>query len=139
MYSSLPKQEKTIEIDLVGETTGERYKGEFVVRTVLSMAGKHALELEKTRLMADYANPSGGLAGISTILANIRAKTIKAPTWWTDLGDGSDVLDENITLEIYDKILNAENEWRQAIAKKAEEAEKEQAAEDKAKEESEGK
>lgn len=139
MYSSLPKQEKTIEIDLIGETTGEHYKGSFTVRTVLSMAGRHALELEKTRLAADYANPSNGLAAISTILANIRAKTIKAPSWWTDLGNGSDILDENVTLNIYDQILQSEADWKDLIAKKAEEAKKEQEADDKAKEESEGK
>lgn len=139
MYDSLPKREKTIHIDMVGQETGVHYKGDFVVRTVLSMSGKHALELEKTRLMADYANPSRGLVGISITLSNIRAKTIKAPEWWTELGDGAEILDEEVVLAIYDKIMDAENEWRSALTKKAEDSKKEQEADDKAAAESEGK
>ena len=139
MYDSLPKREKTIHIDMTGLETGVHYKGDFVVRTVLSMSGKHALELEKTRLMADYANPSRGLVGISITLSNIRAKTIKAPEWWVELGDGSEVLDEEVVLEIYDQIMQAENEWREAITKKAKKDTEELEEEEKAAAEAEGK
>lgn len=137
MYASLPKREKTISLDIVGEDSGLQYKGDFVVRCILNMAGKHALELEKTRLMADYANPSRGLAGISISLATIKAKIIKAPEWWYELGEGADVIDENVIVELYDKTVEAERKWRDGLAKKAEEAKEEQKQEDKAKEEDE--
>ena len=142
MYGSLPKRQKTFTLDVEGHDTGLQYKGEFTIQSVLTMSGKHALELEKTRLMADYANPSRGLAGISISLATIRAKLIKAPDWWGELNEGADILDENVIVEIYDHTLEAESEWRESIAKKAKEAKAEQKQEDKAKaeaEESEGK
>lgn len=139
MYASLPKREKTISLDIVGDETGLQYTGEFTIRCILNMASKHALELEKTRLMADYANPSRGLAGISISLATIKAKIIKAPEWWYELGEGAEILDENVIVDLYDKSVLAEAEWRKSIAKKADDAKEEQKQEDKAKEESEGK
>jgi hypothetical protein len=139
MYASLPKREKTFTLEIVGEESGILYKGEFTVRSILSMSGKHSLELEKTRMMADFANPSRGLAGISISLATIRVKLIKAPDWWYELGDGADILDENVIIELYDRTVLIENEWRNSVAKQAEESKKEQEKENKEKEESEGK
>jgi hypothetical protein len=98
MYSNLPKNEKTFSVDLTGEDTGQKYTGEFTVRCVLNMSGKHQLELEKTRLMADYANPSRGLAGIAISLATIRARIVKAPEWWAETDAGAEILDENVVL-----------------------------------------
>lgn len=139
MYSSLPKREKTISIDIVGETTGEHFKDDFVVHTVLNMASRHALELEKSRLLGDSLNPTRMLSNISISLATVRHHIIKAPDWWTELGAGSLILDENVILDIYDKIVEAEREWRESIKKKAEDSKKEQEAEDKKEAESEGK
>lgn len=123
MYDSLPKKEKTFQLDIVGSDTGLPYKGEFTVLSVLDMAGKHGLELEKTRLMADYANPSRGLAGISITLATIRARIIKAPDWWDELDQGSQILDENVILNLYDHIMSAEEEWKSKLKKAVKESE----------------
>ena len=97
------------------------------------MSGKHALELEKTRLQADYANPSRGLRGIAITLATLRAKIVKAPTWWDDLDAATEMLDENVVLAIYDQCVKAEEEWRDKVKKQAEAAKKEAAEEEKAK------
>lgn len=138
MYSTLPKNEKTFAIDILGEDTGLKYQGEFTVRCVLNMAGKHQLELEKTRLMADYANPSRGLAGIAISLATIRARIVKAPDWWEETDFGAEIIDENVILELYDRCVSAENDWRNSVKKKSEEAKEELEKAEEAKEESSG-
>ena len=125
LYDSLPKNEKTFDIDLVGDTTGVKYKGQFTVYCVLDMKGKHALELEKTRLMADYANPSRGLFGIATSLATIRVRTVSSPAWWKNTDDGANIKDENVIFAIYDKCLEMEKEWRRELKEASEEAEEE--------------
>ena len=135
LYDSLPKNEATFDFDEVGETTGERYKGQFTVMCVLNMAGRHALELEKTRLMADYANPSRGLAGIAITLATVRAKIIEAPAWWKNSDDGSQIIDENVVLELFDKCNQVETQWRKQLKEQAEEAKAESQPEKAASEE----
>ena len=125
MYENLPKNERAFDVDVEGDTTGLKYKGQFTVKCVLNMAGKHALELEKTRLMADYANPSRGLVGIAVTLATIRAKIVEAPEWWKNADDGAEIIDENVILAIYDKCNEMEAKWRKELKGKAEEAQEE--------------
>ena len=123
MYDHLPKKEKTFNIDLKGDDTLAEYKGDFTVRCVLGMAQRHSLELEKTRLMADYANPSQGLRSISIALANVRARIVESPKWWRDLNNGGDILDENIVFDLYAECLKAEDEWRDKVKKLSEDVE----------------
>jgi hypothetical protein len=127
MYDSLPKNEKTFDIDVVGDTTGVKYQGQFTVQCILDMAGRHTLELEKTRLMADYANPSRGLFGIATSLATIRTKTVTAPAWWINNEDGAAIKDENLVFAVYDKCNEMEKQWREELKKSSEVAQEETA------------
>ena len=124
MYDALPKNEKSIELDVIGDVSGLPYKGKFILTCILDLGGKHNLELEKTRLMADYANPSNGLAGIAITLSTVRAKIVKAPDWWDELDRGAKIRDENVVLRLYDECNRVEEEWRAALKKQAEETQK---------------
>jgi len=120
MYQTLPKNERTFSISVEGDTTGEKFEGQFTTKCVLTMSEKHARELERTRLLSDYANPSANLSGIAEILATVRIKLIKWPDWWANLDYGSKILDENVLIQVYDEVVNREIEWREEIRKKAE-------------------
>jgi hypothetical protein len=120
MYSTLPKNEKTFYLTYVGAVTGIKYEGQFTVRCVLDLRSKHLLELEKTRLQADHSNPTNGLAGIAFTVANVRARIITAPQWWTDLESGMAIMDEDLIVELYERCIMAETEWRDSIKKRAE-------------------
>ena len=124
MYSSLPKSERSFDVDVVGDTTGVQYKGTFTAKCVLNMAGRHAMELEKTRLMSDYANPSAGLAGISITLSALRAKIVDSPSWWKDSDGGATIIDDNVLLYLYDEVNKLEAAWRKDLKKVAEDTPK---------------
>jgi len=121
MYLALPKNERTFSIKVEGDTSGETFEGQFTARCVLNMSERHSKELEKTRLMADYANPSGTLSGIAEILSTVRAKLTKWPDWWANLDYGSKILDENVVVQIYDEVQALEREWRSEVRKKVDE------------------
>jgi len=121
MFGALPKNERTFTVKVDGDTTGETFEGQFTTKCVLNMSEKHSKELEKTRLMADYANPSPSLAGIAEILSTVKTKLIKWPDWWSNLDYGSKMLDENVIVTIYDEVQNLEREWRAEVKKKVEE------------------
>lgn len=120
MYKSLPKNEMTFDFKEKGMDTGLPYEGSFTVKCVLTISDKHTLELEKTRLMADTANPSNGLAGISLTLSEVRARIISAPGWWKDCDYGAGLLDENILIRLFDECVRCETKWRETLSKKAE-------------------
>lgn len=115
MFQDLPKKERSFSLEEKGLTTGLPYKGEFTVRAILNMGQKHALELEKTMLQADMKSPTPGLSGISNVLAELRVRIIKGPTWWRDSEGGALIDDENILIALYTKILEEETAWRQEL------------------------
>jgi len=112
VYSALPKNERSFTVSIEGDTTAMKYEGTFITRCAMSIGDKHRKELEKTRLLADYVNPTPGLQGISEILSTLRVKLIKWPEWWNELNQGLSSLDENVVVEIYEKIQDIESVWR---------------------------
>jgi hypothetical protein len=114
----LPSKEKTFDFDHVGDLTGKEYKGRFTVLCVLTVGQKHALALEKTRLMGNYVNPTDDLSGFAVILANLRAKIVDAPEWWKQSAGGATLEDEDALVVLYRKVVEAEIEWKEDLKKK---------------------
>jgi len=127
LYNALPKNERSFSIKVDGDTSQETFEGQFTAKCILNITEKHSKELEKTRLMADYANPSPKLAGIAEILSSIRTKLVKWPDWWANLDYGAKIIDENVVVSIYDEIQQLESDWKSEVRKKVDEtkAEKE--------------
>jgi hypothetical protein len=123
----LPSKESAFDFDHTGVDTSKRYEGQFKVLCLLDMGQKHRLELEKTRLLGNYPNPTDGLAGISIILANLRIKIIDAPEWWKQSNGGYAIQDEDALVALYDKVLAAEAEWRKQMVEKGKKAQAETA------------
>jgi hypothetical protein len=115
----LPNNESTFDVDVVGETTFKHYEGQFTVRCVLNMGQKHAMELERTRLLGNYANPTEELSGIAIIFASLRAKVTDGPEWWKQSVSGTTIKDENVLIDIYGKAVKAETEWREKVKEMA--------------------
>jgi hypothetical protein len=111
----LPKNEKTFTFEQVGEVTGKKYDGEFTVKCVLTMFDKREVELKKTQLVSDSQNPTSLLSSISHIIATLQVRVLKAPTWWEQSADGLDILDENIVIELYDKVVAQESIWKDEL------------------------
>ena len=120
----LPKNEAVFDFDYTGATTGKKYDGQFTVVCMLNMARKHAMEIEKTRLMADFQNPTDGLFGLAVVLANLRVRIVEAPEWWKQSKGGFDILDEDALVALYDKVIEQEAKWRESLKAKAETAQK---------------
>ena len=121
MYKSLPNSNKVLNLKVVGETTGLEYEGKFVVKRALSIKDKQSIELTKTRITEDTANPSNSLFAIASMVALLRARLVEYPEWWKELGFGSELLDENVLIELFDKSENLALEWRQSLQPKEEE------------------
>lgn len=114
----LPSTQSVIDFDFTSEL-GKRYEGQFVVNCLLDMRAKHRLELEKTRLLGNYPNPTDELSGIAIILASLRFRVVKGPSWWTDSDGGMNITDIDCLNELYEKVLVAEVEWRTKLKEKA--------------------
>lgn len=117
----LPTTEAVFDFDFTSDL-GKKYDGQFTVRCLLNMRQKHLLELEKTRLLGNYSNPTDELAGIAIILSTLRARIVDAPEWWKQSDGGYNITDVDALSALHDKVLVAEVEWRKKLKEKAQKA-----------------
>jgi len=115
----LPNRTSNFFIDSVGEITTQAYKGDFTVKTILTIGEKIELETEKTKLSSDLVNVSPELKTVSTILAELKVRVIESPNWWKESNNGKDLLDDNVIFDIYSKVIDAVNDWNNTLATKA--------------------
>lgn len=113
----LPSTQTVVDFDFTSDL-GKKYDGQFTVLCLLSMRQKHLLELEKTRLLGNYTNPTDELAGIAVILANLRHRIVDGPTWWQQSDGGYNLTDIDVLTSLYNKVLGAETEWRNKLKEK---------------------
>ena len=118
----LPEKISTFEFEHKGLT--KKYEGRFSVKCHLNMGEKHQLAMEKTRLLADYMNPTDDLAGQAVILSKLRVHIVDGPEWWQQSAGGFLIDDEDAIVALYDKVLKAENEWREKVRDMGSEAKK---------------
>ena len=117
----LPKDIKTFTFESVGLTTTKKYDGDFTVKCVLNMRDKRLLEIEKSSIRADMANPTPDLVAYSTILSNLRVRIEDGPEWWKQSTGGYDLKDENTLIELFDKVMDQETLWRKEVKAMGEE------------------
>jgi len=113
----LPKNESVFYFESTGAITEQKYAGEFTVVCVLSILQKRQVELERGRLVGESANPSSNLQGIATVISALRGRIIKAPDWWQNSNGGLDFLDENVLVELFDKVMVQEAQWIERLKK----------------------
>lgn len=114
----LPDTKVVFDFDFTSDL-GKRYEGRFTVTCLLDMRTKHRLELEKTRLLGNYPNPTDELAGIAIVLATLRHRIIDGPPWWMQSEGGYNITDIDALNALYDKVIASEVEWRTKLKEKA--------------------
>jgi hypothetical protein len=118
----LPKKERTFYFKHTGDS-GFVYEGNFTIKCRLGVAERYAMELEKSRLLADMANPTNGLLGTSVALSTLRTKIVDSPEWWRQ-GLGLGMEDEDALFALYDKVEKETDSWRKELQKSAKAKEK---------------
>jgi len=114
----LPAKQQVFDFEYVTEL-GKKYDGQFTVLCSLNVGQKHMMELEKTRLLGNFPNPTDSLDGIAIILSNLRAKLLDGPPWWMQSGGGYNIEDEDALVSLYRKVLDVEVKWKADLKEKA--------------------
>lgn len=119
--SNLPVE---FSISVVGEVTGESYKGVFKAKPFLS----HRDTMTQDQMRRDLLGTKPESAGTSAISSALVFSKIwihltgAVPNFWKDASNGLDLLDEAPVVAVYDNIVRIEKEAVQALKKEGEEA-----------------
>jgi hypothetical protein len=119
-------KETEFSIDVVGDASGEQFKGKFKCRTRLS----YRLDLQRDQrrrelLGTNLEHVSPEALAQAAMLAELGARLTSWPKWWPEVGFGLDMEeDDNVLIAIHDKIKEAIKTERAEVAKGGETASK---------------
>lgn len=113
----LPKNEKSFHLIVEGETSSERYEGDFTCICVPNIAIRNRIDRDELRETGDLNNIGVELLLRSRWLSNVQNRLTTWPDWWDGCRRGAALIDDNVLKAIYDKVIEAEVEWRASIKK----------------------
>ena len=115
---------KTISLSVIGNNTGDPYKGDFKIRTLLTL--RQTAAADEARRLILGANSSEAISGIQNLAmaaGQLSVRIVEGPDWWNRAGlGGIDLEDDNILAELFKLCVEAANERRASILKDAEKA-----------------
>lgn len=112
-------------ISVVGDESGTPFSGDFTVKTLLSR--KEHLQADRIRRELIGPNPTDASArsvSDSIMFSQLAVRIVKAPKWWTDADNGTELADTNVVEEVFTLAIKKENERKEEVKNAAEEAAK---------------
>jgi len=111
---TLPNMEKKISLQSVGKESGLNWVGDFTYRRP-TISERGLIELMKTRLNGDLLTIDPNIAYLNAAIAHLRFTLKKYPDWWGEADFGGALYDTNIIVELYDKCIDFERDWRDKV------------------------
>lgn len=113
--TKLPDMEATFEVDVIGSTTKQPYKGSFKCR-ILNNRGKSRAEVKATALGAGLDKVLDiQMSNFHFWVGWLEQAIMDAPEWWTKSANGFELYDTNVVAEVYSKVRKFEDSWREKI------------------------
>lgn len=117
-----------------GELTKEKYVGKFTCRQLLTSFQKSAADFDRRSFLGQPGQNeqiSEDVATMAFVLSQLKARIVSGPLFWKETNFLKDLVDENVSLELYKKCLEVETKFRENLVSKAEKVKEEMIKEDK--------
>lgn len=115
LNGDIPPTTSDFMIDVEGNITKKRFVGEFSCKIMnkkdTAMVAKHRAYLNGD--MADFVDPL--VLRLHMMISYLRYALTEYPKWWKEADLGYELYDENVIKEVYDQVLNFEEEWYKQI------------------------
>lgn len=109
--ADLPETEHTFQIDIQGRITKKRFLGEFTCKIATI---KDQAMIAKHEVLLNGDNPmylDAGIRKINKQIAYLRFTITDAPIFWKKSDLGYDLRDDNVIEEVYNQVIEFENNW----------------------------
>lgn len=114
----LPANEHTLYVKIQGEDTKEWFEGSFTFKCLLNQAEKVEVAVRTDRYNQGSTTISPQHALINRTIAELEMRTIKAPTWWTENGNGRLLYDTNVVFHVFKEAFEAEAAFKKKLEDK---------------------
>jgi len=114
LAKSLPDRTQSFEIDITGETTRLKYKGEFSftipnLKASASIAKNEAVLNGGLDSILDF-----GVKNLHHMISYLKFTITKSPKFWEESNSGYELDDANVVEAIYNEALKLEAAWVKA-------------------------
>jgi hypothetical protein len=115
----LPQIETQIEFECTGETTSKRYSGSFTVKSVLNNFEATEVALRTDRYNGGSQTIPVQIALFNRAVAELELRVKSSPEWWSKSDSGRLIFDQNVVFELFNKVLEAQKEWKDRLNQEA--------------------
>lgn len=99
---------ESFSINVVGETSGEKFAGVFKTKLRLSHSAQlHQDEIRRSLLGKNPESASPRAQNAAEIFSLVQVHLIDAPKWWAAQGEGLELEDDNVIGAVYEGIVAA--------------------------------
>lgn len=110
----LPDMEYNFKVQITGEESQLMWVGDFLYRRP-TLRERASIDALRVRLNGDLNTLDEDTMALNEALAFLRFTIRSAPDWWKDTDYGGDLYDANVVIEIYNKVMVFESEWRKKV------------------------
>ena len=111
---ALPNMEFSFSIQVMGEESGMNWVGDFKYKRPTLM-DRSLIAVMRAQLNGDLFTVDTAAQKINEALAHLKFTIFEAPEWWTESKSGAELYDQNVILEIYNKCVEFEANWKKKI------------------------
>ena len=108
---TLPNMQHKIELQVKGEESGINWAGTFIYKRP-SLQERAMIDVMRTRLSGDLVNIDEDTSYYNEAISHLRFTMKEYPEWWKDTGFGGELYDANVIVELYNKAMAFEADWR---------------------------
>lgn len=110
-------------IDVVGDSTGDKFPGDFSAKQRLSHRDQLQKDILKRGLLGENAQfAAGDAVARAEMFAHLSTSLTKTPIFWREAGNGLDLFDDNVVLAVYEAVIKEQARVVEDLKKKGEDA-----------------
>lgn len=117
---SLPSMEFQFSIHIVGDETKKLWEGQFRYKRLTLGARMESAKM-KCKLSEDLLTLPRDVESFNEMISHLRYGLIEFPDWWKTSGYGLNFYDVNVITDLYNKVIEFEEEWNKKVFNKEEE------------------
>jgi hypothetical protein len=110
----MPNMEHRFKLQAIGEETGMNWVGDFLYRRP-TLQERALIDVMRARLNGDLRTVDVDTQAYNEAISHLRFTLKEYPDWWKDADFGASLYDGNLLIEIYNKCLEFEAEWRKKV------------------------
>ena len=121
---------RSFSINLVGDSTQEKYTGTFKVKCLLGPLERFRADEIRRELLGSNAKEASSLVhDMAIIFSELSLRIIDGPIWWFSNPQGTypgiHIKDQNVWESVFSEAVKMESQYKQEIREKADKAKEE--------------